>query len=57
MGSAVVLYIWVYNTTEVVKMCEVVGVGLYWKLMGKIMGAVCEVVAGFLHGFVFIGSW
>ena len=50
VGSAV--YIW-----GVVKMREVVGVGLYWKLMGKIMGAVCEVVAGFLHGVVFTGSW
>ena len=40
-----------------VEMCEVVGVGLYWKLIGKIMGVVCEVVAGFLHGVVFIGCW
>ena len=31
-----------------VEMCEVVGVGLYLKLIGTIMGVVCEVVAGFL---------
>ena len=37
-------------------MCEVV-VGLYWKLIGKIMGVVYEVAAGFLHGVVFIGCW
>ena len=37
-----------------VEMCEVVGLGLYWKLIGKIMGVVCEVIAGFLHGVVFI---
>ena len=36
---------------------EVVGVELYSKLLGKIMGVVCEVVAGFLHGVVFIGCW
>ena len=40
-----------------VEMCEVVGVELYWKLIAKIMGVVCEVVAGFLHGVVFIGCW
>ena len=38
-------------------MCEVVGVGLSWKLIGKIVGVVCEAVAGLLHGFVFIGCW
>ena len=38
-----------------VEMRKVVGVELYWKLIGKIMGVVCEVVAGFLHGVVFIG--
>ena len=38
-----------------VEMCEVVGVGLYWKLIGKIMGVVWEVVARLLHGVVFIG--
>ena len=32
-----------------VEMCEVVGVELYWKLVDKIMGVVCEVVAGFLY--------
>ena len=31
-------------------MCEVVGVELYWKLIAKMMGVVCEVIAGFLHG-------
>ena len=30
---------------------------LYWKLIGKIMGVVCEVVAWFLQGVVFIGCW
>ena len=37
--------------------CEVVGVRLYWKLIAKMMGVVCEVVAGFLQGVVFIGCW
>ena len=40
-----------------VEMCEVVGVELYSKLIAMIMGVVCEVVAGFLHGVVFIGCW
>ena len=40
-----------------VEMCEVVGVGLYWILIGKIMGVACEVVAGFLNRVVFIGCW
>ena len=40
-----------------VEMCEVVGVELYWKLIAKMMGVVCEVVAGFLQGVVFIGCW
>ena len=40
-----------------VEMSEVVGVKLYWKLIAKIMDVVCEVVAGFLHGVVFIGCW
>ena len=40
-----------------VEMYEVVGLGLYWKLIGKMIGVVCEVVAGFLHGVVFIGCW
>ena len=35
--------------------CEVVGVELYWKLIAKMMGVVCEVVAGFLQRVVFIG--
>ena len=35
-------------------MCEVVGVELYWKLIAKMMGLVCEVVARFLHGVVFM---
>ena len=26
---------------------------LYWKLIGKIMGVVREIVVGFLHGIVF----
>ena len=33
-----------------VEMSEVVGVELYSKLIAKIMGVLCEVVAGFLHG-------
>ena len=40
-----------------VEMRDVVGLELYWKLIAKIMGVVCEVVAGFLHGVVFIGCW
>ena len=39
-----------------VEMCGVVGVELYWKLVAKMMGVVCEVVAGFLHG-VFFYYW
>ena len=38
-----------------VEICEVVGVELYWKLIAKIMGVVCKVVAGFVHGVVLIG--
>ena len=40
-----------------VEMGEVVGMELYSKLIAKIMGVVREVVAGFLHGVVFIGCW
>ena len=40
-----------------IEMCEVAGLELYWKLIAKIMGVVCEVVAGFLHGVDFIGCW
>ena len=40
-----------------VEMCEVVGFELYWKLTAKIIGVVCEVVAGFPPGIVFIGCW
>ena len=40
-----------------VEMSEIVGMKLYWKLIAKIMDVVCEVVAGFLHGVVFIGCW
>ena len=40
-----------------VEMGEVVGVELYSKLIAKIMGVIREVVAGFLHGVVFIGCW
>ena len=36
-----------------VELCGVVGMELYWKLIAKMMGVVCEVVAGFLHGFFF----
>ena len=46
MGSTLVLYI-------LVEMCGVVGVELYWKLIAKMMGVVCEVVAGFLHEVFF----
>ena len=49
MGSAVVLY--------KLEMCEVVGGELSQNLIGKMMGVVCEVVAGFPHGVVFIGCW
>ena len=35
----------------------ILGVKLYWKLIAKIMGVVCEVVAGFQHGVIFIGCW
>ena len=40
-----------------VEMSEVVCLELYWKLIAKIIGVVCEVVAGFLHGVDFIGCW
>ena len=33
-----------------VEMCEVVGMELYWKLIAKMVGLVCEVVTGFLRG-------
>ena len=44
---------WYSIFEELVEMCEVVGVELYWKLIVKMMGVVCEVVAGFLNGVVF----
>ena len=31
------------------EMCEVVGVELYWRLIAKIMGVVCEVVMGVVY--------
>ena len=37
-----------------VQMREVAGLELYWKLIAKIMGVVCEVVAGFLHRAVLL---
>ena len=46
---------WYSIFEELVEMCEVVGVELYWKLIAEIMGVVCEVVAGFLHRVVLIG--
>ena len=46
---------WYFLFEGLVEMREVVGVELYWKLIGKIMGVVCEEVAGFLHRVVFIG--
>ena len=30
---------------------------LYWKLIAKMVGVVCEVVPWFLHRVVFIGCW
>ena len=48
---------WYCIFERLVGLCEVVGVELYWKLIAKMMGVVCEVVAGFLHGVVFIGCW
>ena len=48
----VVQWYWIFE--GLVEMWEVVGVELYWKLIGKIMGVVCEVVAGFLHGVVVV---
>ena len=35
-------------------MCEVVGIELYWKLIAKMVGLVCEVVTGFLHEVVLL---
>ena len=40
-----------------VEMREVVGVELYWKLIAKMIGVVCEVVDGSLDGVAFIGCW
>ena len=40
-----------------VETCEVVGMELYWKLIAKMVGLVCEEVAGFLHRVVFNGCW
>ena len=48
---------WYCILEGLVEMCEVVSVELYSKLIVKIMCIVCEVVAGFLHGVVFIGWW
>ena len=40
-----------------VETCEAVDVELYWKLIAKLMGVVCQVVARFLYGVVFIRCW
>ena len=40
-----------------IEMCEVEGMESYWKLIAKMVGVVCEVVARFLYGVVFIGCW
>ena len=45
---------WYCILEGLVETCEVVGVRLYWKLIAKMMGVVSEVVAGLLHGVVFI---
>ena len=37
------------------EMCEVVGMEIYWKLIARMVGVVCEVVAGFPQEVVFIG--
>ena len=39
-----------YPRLGLVEMCEVVGMELYWKLIAKMVGLVCEVVTGFLRG-------
>ena len=39
------------------EMREVVAMELYWKLIAKMVGLVCEVVTGFVPGVVFIGCW
>ena len=41
---------WYCVSERLVEMCEVVGVELYWKLIAKILGVVCEVVLGFYIG-------
>ena len=40
-----------------VETCEAVGVELYWKLIAKLMGVVCRVVARFLYEVIFIRCW
>ena len=45
---------WYCISEGLVEMREVVDLELYWKLIAKIMGVVCEVVAGFLHGVVLL---
>ena len=52
-----VLVQWYCIFEGLVEMCEVVGLELYWKLIAKIMGVVCEVIVGILHRVVFIGCW
>ena len=47
----VVQWYWIFEM--LVEMCEVVGVELYWKMIGKIIGVVCD-VAGFLQRVVFL---
>ena len=37
-----------------VDMCEVVGLELYWKLIAKIMGVVCEVMLSFYMGLILL---
>ena len=55
--DAYVKFVMCMGDMWVVEMCEVVRVELYWKLIAKMMGVVCALVARFLHGVVFIGCW
>ena len=45
---------WYCVFERLVELCEVVGVELFWKLIARIMGVVCDVVVGFLRRVVFI---
>ena len=51
------IWTWLHYTYVKFVMCMRDIWVVQWCLITKMMGVVCEVVAGFLQGVVFIGCW